>query len=202
MGCSKLIEVSIFKQAYEYISNDPIYGPIYQYDFKVKALNKGFTLIEIMVVVVIAAVLIGAVTLSFPPVGDKLIKENADRFTALLSLAQDEAILQSTELAIEITPDGYSFYHNENNSWANLNENPFSKRKLPEQINTELYLDGILIDLIDREESKPQVVILSSGEITPFIYTLQFKDKSKITLNVDANGGVEKTTSLEASQNE
>jgi len=38
-----------------------------------RTLNKGFTLIEIMVVVVIAAVLISAVTLSFPPVGDKLL---------------------------------------------------------------------------------------------------------------------------------
>ena len=45
-----------------------------------------------MVVVVIAAVLISAVALSFPPIGDKLLKEHADRFSALVVLAQDEAI--------------------------------------------------------------------------------------------------------------
>ena len=158
-----------------------------------KKLQKGFTLIEIMVVIVIVAVLIGAVALSFPPVGDKLLKENADRFSALISLAQDEAILQSTELAVEITPTGYSFYQNIDNSWTDFSDMPFKKRQLPTEINTKMYLDGILIDLKDRDKNKPQVVILSSGEMTPFTYTLQFKDKSEITLKVDANGEIENT---------
>lgn len=160
-----------------------------------RKLNKGFTLIEIMVVVVIVAVLISAVALSFPPVGDKLLKENADRFSALMSLAQDEAILQSTELAVEITPSGYSFYQNEGNSWEPFSDAPFSKRQLPAEISTKLYLDGISIDLKDRDKDKPQVVILSSGEMTPFTYTLQFKDQSEIKLKVDANGEIENTFS-------
>lgn len=155
--------------------------------------NKGFTLIEIMVVVVIVAVLISAVTLSFPPVGDKLLKENADRFSALINLAQDEAILQSNELAVEITPTGYSFYQNENNSWQAFSDKPFSKRQLPAEISTKIFLDGISINLEDRDKDKPQVVILSSGEMTPFTYTLQFKDQSEIQLKVDANGEIEKT---------
>jgi len=156
---------------------------------------KGFTLIEIMVVVVIVAVLISAVALSFPPVGDKLLKEHADRFSALVELAQDEAILQSNELAVEITPNGYSFYQNENNSWLAISESPFTKRELPSDFSTKVYLDGILIDLKDREKSKPQVVILSSGEMTPFTYTIQFQKQSEITLKVDANGEIEKTFS-------
>ncbi len=160
-----------------------------------RKLNNGFTLIEIMVVIVIAAVLMSAVALSFPPVGDKLLKENADRFSALISLAQDEAILQSTELAVEITPDGYSFYRNNDNAWAAFSDPPFSKRKLPSEISTKMYLDGISIDLKDRENDKPQVVILSSGEMTPFTYTLQFKDLSEIKLKVNANGEIEKTFS-------
>lgn len=158
-----------------------------------RTLHKGFTLIEIMVVVVIAAVLISAVTLSFPPVGDKLLKENADRFSALISLAQDEAILQSTELAIEITDSGYGFYENQDNTWVAFNRSPFSRRQLPKEINSKLYLDGISIDVKGRDKDKPQVVILSSGEMTPFTYSLQFKDKSDIQLKVNASGDVEKT---------
>lgn len=158
--------------------------------------NQGFTLIEIMVVVVIVAVLISAVALSFPPVGDKLLKEHADRFSALVALAQDEAILQSSELAVEITPNGYSFYQNENNTWLPLNTSPFTKRTLSNDFSTKMYLDGILIDLKDREKSKPQVVILSSGEMTPFTYTIQFQKQSEITLKVDANGEIEKAFSI------
>lgn len=166
-----------------------------------KKFDRGFTLIEIMVVMVIIAILVSVTLLSFPPVGDKLLKEHADRFTALVQLAQDEAILQSNELAVEITPEGYSFYQNENNSWLPLNENPFKKRELPSEISTKMYLDGILIDLKDREESKPQVVILSSGEMTPFIYTLGFQKQSEIELKVNANGEIEKTFSLKDKQN-
>lgn len=158
-----------------------------------RKLNKGFTLIEIMVVVVIVAVLISAVALSFPPVGNKLLKENADRFVALMSLAQDEAILQSTELAVEITPNGYSFYQNEGNTWVSFSDAPFSRRQMPKEISTKLLLDGISIDFEGRENDQPQIVILSSGEMTPFSYTLQFKDKSIIEMKVNATGEVENT---------
>ena len=114
-------------------------------------------------------------------------------------MAQDEAILQSTELAIEITPKGYSFYHNENNSWLPLNDIPFTKRIFTNEISSEIYLDGILIDLKDREDSKPQIVILSSGEMPPFTYNLQFKNQSEITLKVNANGEIERTFLLNGS---
>ncbi len=163
--------------------------------------NKGFTLIEIMVVVVIAAVLISAVALSFPPVGDKLLKEHADRFSALIELAQDEAILQSNELALEITPNGYSFYQNVNNSWLAMSQSPFNKRVLENDFSTKMYLDGILIDLKDREKSKPQVVILSSGEMTPFTYSIRFQKESEISLKVDANGEIERTFLLKENLN-
>jgi len=160
-----------------------------------RRLHKGFTLIEIMVVIVIVAVLISAVALSFPPVGDKLLKENAQRFTALVSLAQDEAILQSTELSVEITQEGYRFFQNVDNSWVEFSQTPFKERKLPVEITTEVFLEGISINLKDRDNNKPQIVILSSGEMTPFTYTLQFKNRSKVEMKVDASGEFDTTFS-------
>lgn len=163
---------------------------------KMRNNAKGFTLIEIMVVIVIVALIAGTVMLSFPPVGDKLLKEHAERFSALISLAQDEAILQSTEYALEVTPTGYSFYFNDNNRWQKIDEPPFAPRTLPSNISSKMYLDGISIDLKNRAKSKPQVVILSSGEMTPFTYTLTFNNQSEITLKVDANGKLEKNALL------
>ncbi len=157
------------------------------------SLQKGFTLIEILVVVVIVAVLMSAVTLSFPPTGDKLLKEHAERFSALIGLAQDEAILQSRELALEINESGYAFYRNENNSWTAYAETPFSKRNFPAEIGSKVYLDGIAIDLENRDQDKPQIVILSSGEMTPFSYKLSYKNKSEVTLKVNAVGDIQQT---------
>ncbi len=158
-----------------------------------KISQKGFTLIEIMVVVVIIAVLMGAVTLSFPPVGDKLLKENAERFSALISLAQDESILQSAEIALEIDDKGYGFYRNENNSWAALSEAPFKKRQLPVDITSKLFLDGISTNLEERENDGPQIVFLSSGEMTPFTYQLFYEKKSSSTIEVSATGEIERS---------
>jgi len=158
-----------------------------------QVLQKGFTLIEILIVVVIVAVLVSAVTLSFPPTGDKLLKEHGERFSALVGLAQDEAILQSSELALEVDSKGYAFYRNENNNWTAYSEPPFSKRQFPVEIQTKMYLDGISIDLIDRDKDTPQVVILSSGEMTPFTYKLNYNNKSELTLKVGATGKIEQT---------
>ena len=158
-----------------------------------RSKDKGFTLIEILVVVVIVAVLMSAVTLSFPPAGDKLLKEQADRFSALIGLAQDEAILQSRELALEVNKAGYIFYRNVDNSWATFTEAPFAKREFPAEISSKIYIDGIAIDLEDRDENNPQVIILSSGEMTPFSYKLGYKNKSEVTLKVNAVGEIEQT---------
>ncbi|PID33713.1 MAG: type II secretion system protein GspH [Thiotrichales bacterium] len=157
--------------------------------------HRGFTLIEIMVVIVIVAILMAAVTLSFPPVGDKLLKENAERFSALVSLAQDESILQSAEMSLEIDADGYGFYRNENNQWTALSEAPFKKRRLPERIRSKLILDGVEIDLEDREKNTPQIVFLSSGEITPFTYQLFYENKSAYSMKVGATGEIEQSFS-------
>lgn len=156
----------------------------------------GFTLIEIMVVIVIVGVLMGAVTLSFPKTGDKLLKEHAERFGALISLAQDEAILQSREMALLVGDEGYTFYRNEGNSWVSYSEAPFSHRQFPDQIKSNMYLDGVDIDLKDRDNNKPQVVILSSGEMTPFVYKLTFQGESTVTIKVSATGIVEKELDL------
>ena len=70
---------------------------------------QGFTLIEIMVVIVIVSILVGAVSLTFPRSTDDLLKADAEHFSELLYLAQDEAILQSRDLAVAIDDSGYSF---------------------------------------------------------------------------------------------
>ena len=159
--------------------------------------TKGFTLIEIMVVVVIMSIMIGTVLLSFPDTNNDLLKEDAERFTALVSLAQDEAILQSRDLAIAINDSGYSFLSRNDKSWTVFSEEPFTPRELSGKVNSELYLEGTAIKLVKKAKTKPQIVIYSSGEMTPFVYSFGYKNGSQASIDVDAGGTAKKEYKFE-----
>jgi len=78
------------------------------------ATARGFTLIEVMVVMVIIAILITAVSLSLK--GDRVAEalgEEAKRLTALLNLAREEAVIRDRDLGLVLAEDGYLFVQRE-----------------------------------------------------------------------------------------
>jgi len=151
----------------------------------------GFTLIELMVVVVIVAILFSYTTLAIRnDSAEDLIKKEALRLERLVQLALEEAILRGEEYAIEIHLDGYRFLRFTENQWRPLsNDRVFRERELPLDMELEMSLEDteIVIDLAsdlkteekleldDSEEesqdkitkAEPQIYLLSSGEITP-----------------------------------
>lgn len=75
-----------------------------------RASYKGFTLIEVMVVVVIIAILVTMVGLSMK--GDRAgeaVEEEGQRLTALLNLLREEAVMRDRDLGLVIGMDGYLF---------------------------------------------------------------------------------------------
>ena len=150
--------------------------------------NQGFTLIEMMVVVVIAAIMMGAVTLSFPSnQADKLLEKEGNRLVALINFAQDEATLQSREFALAFDATGYAFFLNDQGSWIEA-DGAFSRNNFPDVIRPTLYLEGQAIGLSKKKNPKPQILILSTGEVTPFNYRLSYLNEINLDISVDAGG--------------
>ncbi len=74
--------------------------------------SRGFTLIEIMLVVVIIGCAAGIVVLSLPGMGsqgDGDIKSLSDRLGATLTQASEQAMLEGRTIGVWVDPQGYQF---------------------------------------------------------------------------------------------
>ena len=137
--------------------------------------QRGFTLLELMVVLVIIGIILTFVVLSAG--GDKRAEQmqrEVQRLAALIELASDEAVMRSEQLAIRFTDSSYEFMTLQGNDWQPLSDDrPLRPRTLPEGIELHLELQDNPPPEITAEDSElPQVFLLSSGEMTPFILTL------------------------------
>jgi len=93
------------------------------------------------------------------------------RLIALVGLAREEAILQATEVALEVRADRYSFLHLEGEQWLPVGEDDpvLRPRELAAGAHLELSLEGESLDLHrGQDEAAPRVFLLSSGELSPF----------------------------------
>ena len=144
----------------------------------------GFTLIEIMVVVVIIAVLASFAVLSIGTRAlDDRMETEARRLQELMTLALDEAVLQGAELGFIQTGDGYAFLALKDGKWLPLEEaGALRGRVLGDPFYLQLRVEGRAVapvtDEDERKEAelKPQVLLLSSGEATEFSLALRARD--------------------------
>lgn len=86
--------------------------------------ESGFTLVELMIVLVIMGLMASIVMLSMPG-GRSALDDDAQRFAARTAALRDNAILQSRPMAVQITLSGYSFLERRKGSWSVIEDKPF-----------------------------------------------------------------------------
>lgn len=128
----------------------------------------GFTLIEMLVVVVIIGVILSFATLAINN-GGKPLEQEAKRLASLLTLASLEAVWQAQEIGIFWEPEGYRFYRLQDSHWQLLDEDLFRPHHLPPTIQLSLWVDSLPVPLekCETRECLPQWIWFSSGEFTP-----------------------------------
>ena len=92
---------------------------------------RGFTLVELMVVLVIIGLAAAAVMLSLPEAGGSLAGE-ADRLAARTKAARDTAILESRPVALQIGRGGYDVARRENDVWRTEAHYDWAQRTIPD----------------------------------------------------------------------
>ena len=138
-----------------------------------RARHGGFTLIEVLVVVFIIGVILGMATLSFSGRAlDDKAQEEAQRLLQIFRLASEEATLTGLEIGWISTEEGYRFLALSDQGWTAYGDgSPLRSRKLADPLQLSVQVDDLPIPT-DPERLTPQVLFLSSGEITPFTVEL------------------------------
>jgi general secretion pathway protein H len=136
---------------------------------------RGFTLIELMVVIVIIGLITAGAILSFGALGqDRELERESERLLSLMRYAREQAELETREFGLLVTPDGYSFvtYDARKNGWQlEEDDDALRQRKLPAGLSVALTIEGrsvVVQPPTDAADLTPQIMIFSDGDLTSF----------------------------------
>ncbi|SET39797.1 type II secretion system minor pseudopilin GspH [Thalassotalea agarivorans] len=157
--------------------------------------NKGFTLIEIMLVLLIIGIVISSVQVNlFANTPEQKLEQQSQKFKAIFETVADYSVLNNMELGLVVKDNSYQFVAYDGTSWVPVPEDRFTTSvTLPEEVTITLNFDDLPIeepqlfdpeqlipedeDFLEQEKKiTPQVYILSGGDITPFEAIFELAD--------------------------
>ena len=154
-------------------------------------------------VLVIIAILTGVAVISLGALGrDPPAKKAADQLAELMDMVSQEAIMRGQEYGLRVEPHAYQFLLYDGHTWGTpADDSLFAKRDLGDDVSFSLQLEGNPVTLAPDAATDataaaatntasagadtatpatptPQVMLLSSGELTPFEITVMGVDKN------------------------
>lgn len=148
-------------------------------------ISRGFTLIEILIVIVIIGITVGFALLAFGDFGEsRSIQFAAEQLANTLRLTQQQAILETSTFGLRIDNNQYQILKFQTSSWqAPSNQSIFKIHYFPKHT---------LITLKTANKAAtgtPSIVINPSGEMTPFTLGFATNKESLITTLVGHHDG-------------
>lgn len=159
--------------------------------------HRGFTLIEILVVLALIAIASSMIVLQVQGRDDsELMKREIDFFLKTSRFAQEEMLFRNQPLGIHFTTGGYSWYRGsvvteedpdlpgrleKKAVWRMLDDKLLQKREFPEGMDITLYLEAtpIVLDEEMPDEVKPHILFLPDTDALPFELLFAFKSEEK-----------------------
>lgn len=146
---------------------------------------RGFTLLELMIVIVLVGVLLGMVSLAGGGSPAREVKQEAEAMMQVIHQLRQRAVFEGQEYGLRLSTDGYRAMRLEVRGWepvAALSRWPLSARVRFQQ-------DGYGVEL-DADEGPPQLLILSNDETSAFTLTFESGNRAWLSLSGDGHGEV------------
>ena len=151
---------------------------------------RGFTILEILVVVAIIAIILSTILLntrfSRP---ETSLKQHAQTIGKTLRLLFEEATLEDVNYALWLQPGRYQVLQYDGESWQPVRDRLFARLARKHDYEDRLIVDGQPVPIEASEEPKPQILILASGDVSSFEWRiLDRRNGLMVLLQGDALG--------------
>lgn len=154
-----------------------------------KLRQAGFTLMEVMLVILLMGLAAAAVTMSIGNSGpQQALERTAQQFIAATELVLDETVLSGYFVGIVVEKTSYQFVYYKDSKWHPLEKDRIlSEKQMDPGVTLNLVLDGLpLVQEDETDESwfeepliepsaedkkkhpEPQILLLPSGEMSAF----------------------------------
>ena len=151
--------------------------------------QRGFTIMEIIVVVAVISLIASAILLNtnFNRPADRL-ETHVEKLAKTLTLLLQEAILNDANYAISLLPNGYTVLQFNGETWSEPEDRFILSLKVTgSDYRDELTINQRLVVPVKADELQPHILLLASGETTPFEWVLRDEKNrlgSKITSDI------------------
>ena len=147
---------------------------------------RGFTLVEVMVVMVLIGIMLGLVSLNAIPSPRQDLQKEAQRIALLLQLARDEAIVRNRLIAFEANNDGYRFMVRNETGWEVVTKDDLLRERPFKNAPITLRLEPIVQDS-GNNNGKLRITFGREPVDRPFVLTLG-SGEDRIAIRADGVG--------------
>jgi general secretion pathway protein H len=166
---------------------------------------QGFTLIEMLVVLVIIGVLVATTILSINTTGrDSQLEQERDRLATLIDYVRERGGLQTREYGLLCKPEGYEFvvYEPRTRAWAiDGLDSTLRARRLPSGLRLGLIVEGREVVLDEPQLGgqltaadqllQPQILLYSNGDLSSFELRIErVEPRRSVTIRNGDDGGI------------